>query len=937
MDVTCPTGTCNILLNSKCVFYEGAALATLGINTNDSVQVALQKIDNVIASLETGGGEAIWGSITGTLSNQIDLQAALDAKLSSEDIEGLYWKTSGTTELADTASISIPNNKSLTFGATGFYGDVELSIFTTGIELNHKGATGSNDGGSIAVEVNGILLDTGKSTATVTIKTGVAQYDADYSSLFTEQTLVPKQYVDSNFWKTSGTTTLTDDVTITGKNVTIDVPVFNIFGGSGLSSLYSSGILSIRGVEGMSFDSDGDLSFLSSVTGNGFKFNSKILLYNGDYSAEYTDRAIPDWGNVKSYADSNLLGIPLSEPTSSEDGQSVKWNDTSGAWEYYTPSSGGWPLSGSANITGDVDVSGTKNIKIRSTVASADAGFHLGTNGDVSLYSGSLSTGFSDAIGGVKVWGNTVEIKGSLNLDTSSTNDPALIIPAGDLLTTPTSGSIENDGDHLYYTDSSGTRYQIDQQGGGGGSGTVTSVELSVPTGLTVSGSPITTSGTLAISLDTGYVIPTQATLDGKADLTGDTFTGKVNFTPDATNAGLNVGQISSGPSNAGRGDIWYNTTGNYLEAYINSGVTVIPTLLFTQSGRIPYLTTNARFNSNANFRFDGANNHVLVPGLEIIVGSDGTAGTAPIKIAEGSLMTTPEDGAVEYANDHLYFTIGTTRYQLDQQGGTISDGDKGDITVSSSGTIWTINNSAVTNAKINSVAWSKITSTPTSLSGYGITDELLILPSAPTSGQDGQSVRWDNDTSAWEYFTPGSGTIGGTTGSTDNAIITADGTGGSTIQGSLVTIDNFGAMKIVGPGNAGMYVGLGNIGLHVGIGNNNGNSSDEPLRVYHRNPSPTVGIGVGIQFAVSTTGTNDEIGSIIEAIATDVTGGSEDFDLVLKTMVAGAPPSEHIRMGSNKIGFFGTTPAAKQIVPTGSSTDDVITALQNLGLFSQT
>src|SRR5690606_22311066 len=157
------------------------------------------------------------------------------------------------------------------------------------------------------------------------------------------------------------------------------------------------------------------------------------------------------------------------------------------------------------------DVSGTKNIKIRSTVASADAGFHLGTNGDVSLYSGSLSTGFSDAIGGVKVWGNTVEIKGSLNLDTSSTNDPALIIPAGDLLTTPTSGSIENDGDHLYYTDSSGTRYQIDQQGGGGGSGTVTSVGLSVPTGLTVSGSPITTSGTLAISLDTGYVIPLSA------------------------------------------------------------------------------------------------------------------------------------------------------------------------------------------------------------------------------------------------------------------------------------------------------------------------------------------------------------------------------------------------------------------------------------------
>lgn len=46
--------------------------------------------------------------------------------------------------------------------------------------------------------------------------------------------------------------------------------------------------------------------------------------------------------------------------------------------------------------------------------------------------------------------------------------------------------------------------------------GTVTSVAASVPTGLTIGGSPVTTDGTLAIGLDSGYVIPTQATIDGK-------------------------------------------------------------------------------------------------------------------------------------------------------------------------------------------------------------------------------------------------------------------------------------------------------------------------------------------------------------------------------------------------------------------------------------
>lgn len=38
--------------------------------------------------------------------------------------------------------------------------------------------------------------------------------------------------------------------------------------------------------------------------------------------------------------------------------------------------------------------------------------------------------------------------------------------------------------------------------GGGGGGGTVTSVKMTVPSGFTVTGSPITTSGTLAVSLD---------------------------------------------------------------------------------------------------------------------------------------------------------------------------------------------------------------------------------------------------------------------------------------------------------------------------------------------------------------------------------------------------------------------------------------------------
>ena len=49
--------------------------------------------------------------------------------------------------------------------------------------------------------------------------------------------------------------------------------------------------------------------------------------------------------------------------------------------------------------------------------------------------------------------------------------------------------------------------------GAGTGSGTVTSVGLSVPTGLSVSGSPVTTAGTLALSLTAGYAIPLTSSM----------------------------------------------------------------------------------------------------------------------------------------------------------------------------------------------------------------------------------------------------------------------------------------------------------------------------------------------------------------------------------------------------------------------------------------
>ena len=68
-------------------------------------------------------------------------------------------------------------------------------------------------------------------------------------------------------------------------------------------------------------------------------------------------------------------------------------------------------------------------------------------------------------------------------------------------------------------------------------------------------------------------------------------------------------------------------------------------------------------------------------------------------------------------------------------------------------------------------------------------------------------------------------------------------------------------------------------------------------------------GTGVGLSFQSLTSAGNTETGATIEAITTDVTVASEDFDLVFKTMAAGAAVAERFRVTStSNYGFNGAT-----------------------------
>jgi hypothetical protein len=91
---------------------------------------------------------------------------------------------------------------------------------------------------------------------------------------------------------------------------------------------------------------------------------------------------------------------------------------------------------------------------------------------------------------------------------------------------------------------------QVGPPSGGGESafGTVTSVAMTVPTGLSVAGSPITSAGTLAVSYASGYAIPTTA----KQTQWDTAYAERQQWDGGATNLVAATGRISLGATTVG-------------------------------------------------------------------------------------------------------------------------------------------------------------------------------------------------------------------------------------------------------------------------------------------------------------------------------------------------------------------------------------------------
>lgn len=245
-------------------------------------------------------------------------------------------------------------------------------------------------------------------------------------------------------------------------------------------------------------------------------------------------------------------------------------------------------------------------------------------------------------------------------------------------------------------------------------------------------------------------------------------------------------GQYKTGSSDpysgsADAGDLWYDTSANILKYYTGSAFEPVTTSLASVSSN--YLTIS---------------NQVITAGtVPVVLGGTGQTSLGSLDAADlGS--GSASDGHVLTADGS-----GGAAFEAVSAGG-ISDGDKGDIVVSSSGSVFTIDADAVTYSKIQNVsATDKILGR--SSSGSGVIEEI-------TCTSVGRNLLDDADV-ATQRTTLGLGTAA-TTASTAYATAAQGGKADSALQDTVDdTSPQLGGSLDVN-GNSIVSVSAGNISI---------------------------------------------------------------------------------------------------------------------------
>ena len=566
------------------------------------------------------------------------------------------------------------------------------------------------------------------------------------------------------------------------------------------------------------------------------------------------------------------------------------------------------------NLGYDSTAASTTNISIGATATSTTKTINLGTGGA----SGSTTTiNIGSASGGTTTVNNNLTVTGNLTVNGTTTtvnsttvtiDDPIFTI-GGD--TAPASDDNKDRG--IEFRWHNGTSAKVGYFGYDDSTGYFTFIPDATNTSEVFSG----TLGTLDVASITG----SAATLTTTRTIWGQNFNGSANVTGNLTSVGNITGSgavtlasaagsalvLNSGTTGAitldsgTTGDVNVGTGASAKTVTIGNITGATATVIQSGSGKV-------KFNIGAVSLFlptaDGTNGQVLK------TDGAGNLSFASVDSLSGGISnvvedTTPQLGGnldvngnsiVSVSNGNILITPDGTGYiQLDGLKWPTADGSNGYLlqTNGAGQLAWT-------------AAGSNTTYTQSAVTTTG--GALLRLTGSDASTDD---VKFADGNSITVAYTDANtitinhadtSTITGAQGTAGIAAITIDGFGHVTAvtTATYLTAESDTLATVTGRGATTSTASSFTGGAVVALEDAGTNTVLYPLDVRRTSSStPAAGIGVGMEFIVETTAGNNETGAMIEAVTTDITATSEDFDLVFRTMAAGVAPDKRLTLTS--------------------------------------
>lgn len=237
--------------------------------------------------------------------------------------------------------------------------------------------------------------------------------------------------------------------------------------------------------------------------------------------------------------------------------------------------------------------------------------------------------------------------------------------------------------------------------------------------------------------------------------------------------------------------------------------------------------------------------------------------------------------------------------WELGTVSGAVADGDYGDITVSSSGTVWTIDAGVVSNSKIASGAGGIYKGSGTIASGAVSTLTAASTWRVNYSGATAGLLLDDTNNAA---------TISGANGT---YAVSADNSS-SYMTGALSSTFTLGS--------------TGGTTLTASVANTNTVNTRQTI-ITNSSGTAATGLGTGTLYQLETSTTNSQDAAEMDVVASDATHATRTFDFVFKTVARANALAEAFRIGGTTYALTATasvsntnTAADRLIIKTNSS-----------------